>query len=471
MNPPPHTDPAARPAIAIVGRPNVGKSAIFNRIVGRRTAIVHEESGVTRDRLVCEAQWNAKRFDLADTGGIEDPAAAAGSDQIRAGIERQTALALETAAAAIFVVDAPAGPLPLDAVVAGWLRKRGVKVVVAANKCDHPGRDDDAAVFERFGFPVFPVSALHNRGIGALLDEATRDLPAILPDAGAPPLRVAVVGRPNVGKSSYINRLLRSERVIVADLPGTTRDSIDIPFALGAGPAARRYVLTDTAGIRQKRRIDTAVERFSLMRAEQSIARADVCVLLLDAAQGPTAQDKKIAALIRQEAKGCVIVANKWDRFDGVSTQREYLPALYAALPFLAHVPVVFCSARSGFNIRRTVEAIDQVATEIARRLPTGVLNRVLANAWARTAPPLVQGRRLKLFYATQVGAQPLRIALFVNDPGCWVPAYGAYLVAALRAAFGLEGAPVILAPQQRRGRAAAAGGADAADTCTPAYS
>jgi GTPase len=450
-NTPPQQPSVTAPGVvAIVGRPNVGKSAIFNRILRRRLAIVHEESGVTRDRLVADAEWDGKRFELVDTGGITALDRGRTADEIEAETRHQAEIAIEAAAAVIFVVDVETGIVPLDAEVARLLHARGTRVFIAANKCDDPRRDDEAVAFERFGFPVFPVSALHNRGFEDLM----RDVVAPLPDrpaaSAAPPLRVVVVGRPNVGKSSYINRLLRSPRLIVSAVPGTTRDSIDIPFMIGSGPQARRYVLTDTAGMRRLGKVDGAVERFSLLRAETSICAADVVILMLDAAQGPTAHDKTIADLVLQHHKGCVIVVNKWDLMT-LASEREYFAALQRAVPFLRWVPVVFVSSKSGYNIRQSVEHLDRVAAHVQTRLPTAALNRTLLAASERVHPPMLHGKRFKAFYATQVTANPIRIALFVNDTRCLPAAYREYLVAAFRGAFELEGAPILFELKARR--------------------
>lgn len=437
------------PLLAIVGRPNVGKSALFNRIAGRRIAIVHEQSGVTRDRIISSAVWNDRRIEIADTGGITGIAEA--KDEIQSGIEQQAFVALDEASVAIWVVDAVAGIHPLDIAVHERLRKAGIPVVVAANKCDHPERDVDASVFERFGWPVFPVSALHFRGVGDVMDAALKDVPSFAGAAVSEALRIAVVGRPNVGKSSYINRLLKHNRVIVSDEPGTTRDSIDIPFHIGQGEQAVPCVLVDTAGIREKRRIDTAVEYYSLLRSEESIAAADLCILVMDAAQGPTAQDKKIAASIIDHKKGCILVVNKWDRMEGVGSQREYETALRRVVPFLAFAPLVFCSAHNGYNIRRTLDVVEHVAGQVRARIPTGLLNRTLMDAYKKTSPPIVRGKRLKAYYAVQSGITPIFIKLFVNDPERLTASYRLYLINVLRHAFGLDGAPVLLEPVARK--------------------
>ncbi|MDA0990330.1 MAG: ribosome biogenesis GTPase Der [Verrucomicrobia bacterium] len=436
---------------AIVGRPNVGKSALFNRLVRERISIVHEESGVTRDRIVREVRWRDERFDLVDTGGICNVDGAIVADEIEAGIHAQVAAALADAAVAILVVDIHTGVVPMDEVVAKLLRDSGCPTVVAANKADTDARDDACVDFQQFGFPVFPVSALHNRGIEELMPAVVKSLPDLPNETVNNPLKVAIVGRPNVGKSSYINRLLRHDRVIVSDIPGTTRDSIDIPFQVGQGGQARHYVLIDTAGMRRKGKIDTTVERFSRMRAEKSIERADVVVHVMDATAGPTTQDKKIAGMIAEHRKGAVILLSKWDLSD--ITQTKYEPEFRKAMPFLSHCPVVFISSVSGYNMRVSVDAIDLVARQVRRQLPTGVLNRAILDAVERVHPPAVQGKMLKIYYSTQVGVQPVRIRLFVNDPRYLRPQYREYLIRYLREKFGLEGAPLILQFSKRTRR------------------
>ncbi|MCE9613062.1 MAG: ribosome biogenesis GTPase Der [Lentisphaerae bacterium] len=439
--------------IAIVGRPNVGKSAIFNRLASRRIAIVHAQPGVTRDRLVYDAHWGAEKVQLVDTGGVSNVDRATSTDVIEAGVRRQVEAALADAAVALLVVDIEAGLHPLDSAVATWLRKSGCQTLVLANKADTAARDLDATEFDRLGFPVFPVAALHNRGFDAVKEAVIKACPPASPGADAnvaEPLRVAIVGRPNVGKSSFINRLLGDERVIVSSVPGTTRDSIDIPFQVGTGPTARRYLLVDTAGMRRSGKIDTVVERFSRMRTEDSLARANVAVLLLDAAVGPTAQDKTIAAMVMKYQRGAVVLVNKWDLAE--ATQRRYDPALREEMPFLSHCPILYVSAHSGFNIRRSLEVIDAVAAQVQTRLPTGILNRAILDAYERVQAPAISGKRLKLYYVTQVGCDPIRIRLFINvEGGAVPPAYRDYLERSLREKFGLEGAPIVLQFVARR--------------------
>ncbi len=437
-----------RRVVAIVGRPNVGKSTIFNRLVGERLAIVHEERGVTRDRLMKETSWNDERFMLIDTGGICS-VDGKGHDAINQGIRNQVEAALDDAAVVIHVVDVETGVIDADKDVARLLRARQCIVFVAANKSDNPERDKDTVDFACLGFPVFPVSALHDRGFYDLMKAVVGVLPPADSVENMTPLKVAVVGRPNVGKSSYVNRLLCSERVIVSEIPGTTRDSIDIPFVVGKGEQARHYMLIDTAGIRHTGKIDSSVEMFGRYRAEDSIKRADVVVLVLDTVAKPTAQDKKIADMIMKYGKGCVLVINKWDLAD--TTQRQYAPVVADMMPFMAHCPIVFTSAKTGFNIRNTVDAIDHVAGQVRVMIPTGVLNRAIIGAWKKVHPPAVKGKDLKVYYVTQVGCLPIRIRLFVNDPQIVTEAYKGYIIRMLRRSFGLEGAPVELQFRARR--------------------
>jgi len=438
--------PAQQRIIAIVGRPNIGKSALFNRIVGRRVSIVHEECGVTRDRVVCEAVWNEQYFDVIDTGGLGTMDSGSAHDIIMDSTHKQVAVAIEDAAAIIFVVDITTGRVPMDEEVARLLHRADRPVFIAANKADTPARDEQALEFEKLGFPVFSVSALHNRGIDLLLQAALTKLPAALPREKRTPLRVAVVGRPNSGKSSYINRLLNSERVIVSEFPGTTRDSIEIPFAIGSGPQARHYLLIDTAGVNRRNRRSGAVEHYSNMRAEESIENADVVILLMDATEGPMLQDKKLAAKIIEAQKGCILAVNKWDIAEEEEvTQTRYEPALRKEMPFLDFAPLLFISAKSGYNIRRSVEMIDYIADQVQIKLSTGVLNRILQDAVQKNPPPSVNGRPLKIYYATQAGVKPVRVKLFVNNTLRATSSYKRYLDHEIRKAFGLEGAPIEL--------------------------
>ena len=439
-----NTPGTLRRVVALVGRPNVGKSALFNSILRRRLAIVHSQPGVTRDRIVCEASWRGERFELVDTGGLAYLEQGGGAEEIERAIHRQAEIAVADAAVIVLVTDATAGLHPLDERVAQWLRSKGRTVLLAANKADNEEREMQAVEFEALGFPVYAVSALHNRGIATLLDAALNKLPPASPSEQGEALKVAVVGRPNVGKSSFVNALLGYERLIVSDRPGTTRDSIEIPFSIGHGAAARHYVFIDTAGIRKLGRVRESVERFSVLRAQRSIERADLVCLMIESVQGPTEQDKKIAGHIVKARKGCLLLVSKWDLAEGVSP-REYADALRREMFFLDYAPVLCVSAKSGYHVKRAIEMMDHVAAQMSARLPTGVLNRALHDAVQRVQPPEIRGRRLKLYYATQTGTRPIWIRAFVNDPSLTTDTYRAYLRGVLRRAFGLEGAPVIL--------------------------
>lgn len=435
--------------VVIVGRPNVGKSALFNRVANRRIAIVHDQSGVTRDRIVREVAWHDESFHLVDTGGIRLFDGTREKNVIEMAVRDQVDVAMADAAAVILVVDVLAGIQPADEEVARLVHRSGRPCFVAVNKCDLPRHERGAGDFDRLAFPAFKVSAQHNRGIDELMAEVVKALPpkteAELAEA-AKPLRVAIVGRPNAGKSSYINRLLRSDRVIVSNVAGTTRDCVDVPFTIGTGPTARHYTLVDTAGMRHVHKIDTSVERFSLFRSEEAVRECDVAVLVMDAEIGPTTQDKFIASMIQREAKACVILINKWDiaRAKGF-TETAAIAHMREMLPFLRHVPVVFMSAQDGYNVRTSIEAIDRVAEHQRRVLPTGVLNRTLSNALERTQMPGKNGRHLKVQYATQTGSNPMIIRLFVNDARLATKAFQDFLIRNIRESFDLEGAAILL--------------------------
>lgn len=440
------------PVVAIVGRPNVGKSALFNRLAGRRVAIVHHSSGVTRDRLTHPVRQAGRDFTLVDTGGLappetaDDHAVRTQQRAIAASIRRQAEAALQTAHLAIMVADLQAGVVPLDEEAAAFLRRTGLPVLLAVNKSDSPAHDQAAGEFHRLGFPVFPISALHNRGIAELMQTAAEALPpAAPPPQPADRLKITIVGRPNVGKSSFINALLRDERLIVSDLPGTTRDCVDVPFALTHGGERREYLLTDTAGIRKVNRLREAPDHIGLRQAERQIQRADVVILMLDASQGPTAQDKTIAQLIMDNARGLVLALNKWDLLRPSGRPEDGIAAIKADLPFLAFAPAFCVSARTGFNLPKVLAAAAAVAEETRRKIATGPLNRTITRAAMQVQPPMIKGRRLKIFYATQTGTQPLAITLFVNTPGRLTDAYEAFLIKRLRQEFGLAGAPVVL--------------------------
>ena len=431
--------------VAIVGRPNVGKSAVFNRIARKRIAIVHSEAGVTRDRLMREVFWGDQRFTLIDTGGIMNIDNEKIRDRIDAGIRVQAEAALSDAAVVVFVVDVQEGLNPMDLEVAGLLRRAGAEVLVAANKADAPEFDDASADFARLGYPVYPISALHGRGCDALMEDIIKRLPPQEAEFGAGPedrkndLCVAIVGRPNAGKSSYINKLLRTERVIVSEVPGTTRDSIDVPFSV----EGRNYTLIDTAGARREARVDSAVERYSRMRMQESVERADIVVLMIDATRGVGLLDKQLASLIVELGKGCVIVVNKWDLAEG--TEKEFSEKLAYEIKFMAYCPIVYMSAETGKNVDKVLAAIEHVAAQGQATLPTGILNRVLTKAYESIGTPNKNGKPLRMFYATQVGRNPIVVRIFVNDPRRLPGNYSQFIVNSLRREFGLEGTVVHL--------------------------
>lgn len=440
------------PSIVLVGRPNVGKSALFNRIARERVAIVFHEAGVTRDRLEREIRRDGRRFRLADTGGILALDGERLAPGIESGVRAQALSALRRAGVAVLVTDVQEGLGPLDLEVARLLRKAGAEVVVAANKADNPGLVLHAGEFSRLGFPVFPVSALHGTGVADLLEACYARLPAetVLPgeDGGdgetadaAPdaPATVAIVGRPNGGKSSIANRILRDERMIVSDVPGTTRDPIDAPFEWKGRP----FVLVDTAGVRREARVDTAVERYSRYRMQDALERADLIVLVLDAERGVGLLDRQLAGLASKLGKSCVVAVNKWDL--ARETEREFLDRLAADLPFMAHCPAVFLSAKTGDGVSRLLSAVAHVSEASRRAIPTGRLNRALQAACSTSAAPSRGGKPFKLQYAAQTGANPVRIRLFVNDPRRMPASFEQFLVNTLRKEFGLAGVGVLL--------------------------
>ena len=432
--------------VSLVGRPNTGKSALFNRIAKKRVAIVFDQPGVTRDRVTREVDVAGRKVMLVDTGGIAFDRRVT-KDPLDDETKNQAALAVEDSAVCVIVVDAREGVTPLDTEVIKRVRESGVPCLIAANKCDTADDDWRAAEFERFGLPVLATSAEHGRGVEALVQAFVAKLPPAEENETAKrPLRVAIVGRPNVGKSSYVNRLLNAPRVIVSEIAGTTRDAVEVPFTIGSGPEARHYMLVDTAGMKPHTKMSkTSVDNFSLFRSEQAIEEADVVLLLLDAKMGPTLQDKRIAGKILDAHKACVILCQKWDLAiaDGITNEKKALEALRAMMPFLNFAPVVFCSNKSGYNVRRSVEAIDRAAASAGEKLPTGMLNRVLTTAAKKTLAPMVKGKRLKVYYGLQVSTNPQTIRLFVNDPKLVTPAYLSFLEKNIRARFGLEGAPL----------------------------
>ena len=462
------------PTIVLAGRPNVGKSALFNRIAGKRVAIVYHEAGVTRDRLERIVETGGHEFVLTDTGGVFalDGEKVAGA--IDAGVRAQAVAALSHATVAVLVTDVQEGIAPMDLEVARLMRKAGVRVVVAANKADNPSLDLHAADFASLGFPVYPVSAVHGRGVAALLEACFAQFPSAPPApteddgeemaaetpeeddedaAAAPPPRparptvVAVVGRPNCGKSSFLNKLLKTERVVVSDQPGTTRDPIDIPFEY----AGREFVLVDTAGVRREARVDTAVERYSRFRMQDAVERADVLILMIDCERGPGLLDRQLCGLAAKLGKSCVLAVNKWDL--AKEGERAYAERLAGELPFMAHCPVVFLSAKTGRNVGSVLATAAHVAAAAIAPLPTGPLNRCLQEACRGNATPVNGTKPFKLHYAVQTGYAPVRVRLFVNDPRRMPGSFKQFLTNRLRESFDLAGVAVELQFRARERR------------------
>ena len=467
--------------IAIVGRPNVGKSALFNRIVRKRIAIVHDEPGVTRDRMLIEAEWQGRPFTLVDTGGIGLRQGEKSQDVITTAAMDQVSLALESASVLLFVVNVQEGILPLDQEVASRLHASGKTILLVANKADHAGYDSEAEPLIALGFErIFPVSAIHGRGIDSLMKAAMAELPASLDPAEAETadaqadtgLKLAIVGRPNVGKSSIINAFAQSERVIVSPIAGTTRDSVDVPIEIENEGQRHAYVLIDTAGIRKKRRVADSVEFFSVKRAEDSIERCDIAIHVMDAQCGVTVQDKKIAGKIVEAKKACILVINKWDLYEqSVSQARDEINSsvnkqrsagkwllslsdfgqwVQEQLFFMDYAPVIFTSASSGFHLDRLLEAIRFVADQLKQKVPTSLLNRTLHDAVNQRQPISKQGSRLKFYYATQVKQTPPTFRMFLNRRDLFSDQYTKYLAGQMRKAFGYEGCPVIFEPRSR---------------------
>ena len=429
----------AKPVVAIVGRPNVGKSTLFNKLVGQRLSIVDDTPGVTRDRIYGDCEWCGRTFMLVDTGGIEPYS----TDIILAQMRRQAQLAIEAANVIILVTDLRSGVVATDSEIASMLVKSGRPVVLCVNKCDTPGAlPADFYEFYNLGLgdPI-AVSSVHGSGTGDLLDAVLAYLPSDPePEDGEEPIRVALIGKPNVGKSSLINRLSGEERSIVSDIAGTTRDAIDTSLENEFG----KYVFIDTAGLRRQSRVDDAIEKYSVMRAEMAIERADVCVIMIDAQEGFTEQDSKVAGLAHEKGKGCVIAVNKWDAIQKDDrTMAEMRKKLLNDFSFMSYAEIVFISAKTGQRIGELFGRINEAAAHNALRIPTGRLNDILADATARVQPPTDKGRRLKIYYMTQVGVKPPTFVFFVNDAQLFHFSYQRYLENRIRETFGLTGTPV----------------------------
>ena len=436
----------AKPVIAIVGRPNVGKSTLFNKLTGSRTSIVDDTPGVTRDRIYGEVEWLGRHATLIDTGGIEPHS----DDIILTQMRRQAQLAIETADVTILVTDVRSGLVATDAEVAQMLQKSGKPVVLCVNKCDRIGEPDpDFYEFYNLGLgePI-QVSSVHGHGTGDLLDAAFDLIPETEYDEeDSEVISVAVIGKPNVGKSSLINKVTGQERSIVSNIAGTTRDSIDSRLKNSHG----EYIFIDTAGIRRKNKIDNAIEKYSIIRAKMAVERCDVCVIMIDAQEGPTEQDTKIAGMAHEAGKACIICVNKWDAIEkDDKTMSEFRKQLDLDFGFMSYAPTLFISAKTGQRIDRLFELINYVANTNAMRIKTGVLNELLAEATIRVQPPSDKGRRLKIYYVTQPSTKPPTFVFFCNNAELFHFSYQRYLENRIRETFGLEGTPIRIIVRER---------------------
>ncbi|MCB6367102.1 ribosome biogenesis GTPase Der [Intestinibacillus massiliensis] len=436
----------AKPIVAIVGRPNVGKSQLFNRLVGKRLSIVEDTPGVTRDRLYADAEWRGRTFSVIDTGGIEPT----NDNEILKFMRYQAEAAIHHADVIIFITDLRTGVTAADEDVASMLQRSGKPVVLAVNKCDTPGAPPPD-IFEFYNLGLgepMGISALHGYGTGDLLDAAYGHFPSEDGEEEEnPPIRVAIIGKPNVGKSSLVNRVVGEERVIVSDMAGTTRDSVDTEVENAHG----RFVFVDTAGIRKKSKVEERIEKFSVMRSLLAVERADVCVIMIDATEGVTEQDTKVAGEAHNAGKACIIVVNKWDLVekDG-KTMKEYTLRVREGLAYMPYAPVLFISALTGQRVDKIYDTICEVYEQNHKRIPTGQLNSILAEATARVQPPTDKGRRLKVYYMTQAGVCPPTFVCFCNDARLFHFSYQRYLENQIREVFGLTGTPVRMVVRQR---------------------
>ena len=436
----------SRPLVAIVGRPNVGKSMLFNRLVGRRLSIVEDTPGVTRDRLYAECEWCGRKFDMVDTGGIEPTT----DSEILLYMREQAQIAINSATVIVLVTDIRTGVTAADKDVANMLLRSRKPVVLAVNKADSTGAEDPA-IYEFYslglGDPI-AVSAVHGHGTGDLLDECLKYFPpAEEEDEEDDCIKVAVIGKPNVGKSSLINRILGEKRLIVSDIAGTTRDAVDTMFENEQG----RYMFIDTAGIRRKSKVDEKIEKFSVMRSQLAVERADVCIIMIDARDGVTEQDTKIAELAHESGKACIVAVNKWDLVDKeTGTMEKMRKDIMRDLSFMSYAPIIFISAATGQRTEKLFELINFVNDQSNMRISTGMLNNVLADAQARVQPPTDKGRRLKIYYMTQTGIKPPNFVIFCNSRELFHFSYQRYIENQLRTVFGLEGTPIRIVIRQK---------------------
>ena len=435
-----------KPLVAIVGRPNVGKSMLFNRLAGQRLSIVEDTPGVTRDRLYAECEWCGRVFDIVDTGGIEPST----DSEILIFMREQAQIAIDSATVIVLVTDIRTGVTAADKDVANMLLRSKKPVVLAVNKADSTGAEDPT-LYEFYslglGDPI-AVSAIHGHGTGDLLDECLKYFPDLADEEEEDDsVKVAVIGKPNVGKSSLINCILGEKRVIVSDVAGTTRDAVDSRLENEYG----RFTFIDTAGIRRKSKVEERVEKFSVMRAQMAIERADVCLILIDAREGVTEQDTKIAGLAHEAGKASIIVVNKWDLVDKeTGTLEKMRKDVLRDLSFMSYAPVLFISALTGQRTERLFELINYVNDQSSMRITTGMLNNVLADAQARVQPPTDKGRRLKIYYMTQTGVKPPNFVIFCNSKELFHFSYQRYLENQIRAVFGLEGTPIRIVLRQK---------------------
>lgn len=436
------------PIVAVVGRPNVGKSTLFNKLIGQRLSIVEDTPGVTRDRIYSKCEWRNREFMVVDTGGIEPES----DDVILAQMRRQSELAIEKADVIIFVTDIRCGVTPDDYAVAEILQKSGKPVILCVNKVDSLG-EPPLELYEFYNLGLgdpYPVSSVHGHGTGDMLDEVYKYLPQSEDDKyDEDMIKVAVIGKPNAGKSSLINKIAGEERVIVSDIAGTTRDSTDTVIENEYG----KFVFIDTAGIRKKSRITEKVEHFSVLRAYMAVDRADVCVIMIDATEGFTEQDSKVAGYAHEQGKACVVAVNKWDLIEkNDKTMQEYRTKLENDFSFMSYVPFVFISAKTGQRIDKLYELIKYTNDQNSMRISTGMLNDVLAYATTRVQPPSDKGRRLKIYYMTQPSTKPPTFVTFVNKADLFHFSYKRYIENQIRSTFGLEGTPVRFVVRERGG-------------------
>ena len=436
----------SKPIVAVVGRPNVGKSTFFNSIVGRRVSIVEDTPGVTRDRIYAEAEWNGVTFGMIDTGGIEPSS----NDVILSQMREQAQIAMDLADVILFMVDGREGLTAADTEVAAMLRRTGKKVLLLVNKIDNPTRPPGTLYdFYELGIgePI-PVSSANKLNFGDVLDEVVASFP---PGAGLEEddrIHLAIIGKPNTGKSSLVNALINENRVIVSDIAGTTRDSIDTPFNWKGG----EYVLIDTAGIRRKSKVNEDIERYSVVRAVAAIERSDVCILMMDAAEGLTEQDKKICGIAHEAGKGIVVAVNKWDLIEKeTNTMRDFRREIEADMPFASYAPIVFISVKDRVRLGELMDTAAKVAEIRATRIPTGMLNSLVTDAVMMKQPPADKGKRLKIYYVAQVGVKPPLFSFQVNKRTLMHFSYARYLENRIRDTFGFEGTSIKFVYREKR--------------------